>query len=139
MYSAESKLDIIVFPEMAFTGYNFTSTEDALPHAVAAGEGKEFEFASQIAASINSYAAFGYIEKSQEGGETVLYNSAAIIDRSGKMILNYRKSHLYFNDQLWAKEGKEFLHFDLITTEGKSIRCTLGICMDINPKNFVSQ
>ena len=60
------------------------------------------------------------------------------MDRSGKMIVNYRKSHLYFNDQLWAKEGKGFSHFDLITTEGKSIRCTVGICMDINPKDFAS-
>jgi predicted amidohydrolase len=67
-----------------------------------------------------------------------LHNSAAVLDRAGKMILNYRKSHLYYNDKLWAKEGKEFSHFDLVTIEGKLIRITVGICMDICPKDFAS-
>lgn len=64
MYSPASKLDIIVFPEMSFTGYNFTSPEEALPLAVAAGEGEEFQFASKVAVAVNSYVAFGYIERS---------------------------------------------------------------------------
>jgi predicted amidohydrolase len=54
-----------MFPEMSFTGYNFTNPEDALPLAVAVGEGEEFQFASKIAVRVNSYVAFGYIEKSQ--------------------------------------------------------------------------
>jgi protein N-terminal amidase len=103
MYSPASKLDIIVFPEMAFTGYNFAGPQEALPLAVAAGEGEEFQFASKIAVSLNSYVAFGYIERVSEKGEVLLYNAAAIIDRTGKLILNYRKSHLYYNDTLWAR------------------------------------
>ena len=61
-----------------------------------------------------------------------------MLDRSGKLVVNYRKSHLYYNDKLWAKEGREFTYFDLVTTENKSIRCSLAICMDINPKDFSS-
>ena len=33
-YSSRSALDIVLFPEMAFSGYNFKNHEDALPYAV---------------------------------------------------------------------------------------------------------
>lgn len=60
--------------------------------------------------------SFGYIEKAELNGKILLYNSAAVVDRSGKTILNYRKCHLYFNDKLWATEGEKFAHFELVTT-----------------------
>lgn len=41
----------------------------------------------------------------------------AIIDRTGKLHCNYRKSFLYFNDKLWAKEGSGF-----IVTEIKNLK-----------------
>jgi protein N-terminal amidase len=50
------------------------------------------------------YVAFGYIEAVEErANEFTLYNSAAVINREGQMIANYRKKHLYYNDKLWAK------------------------------------
>lgn len=61
-----------------------------------------------------------------------------MINRAGEMIANYRKKHLYYNDALWAKEGEEFISFDITTVENKTMTCALGICMDINPKNFAS-
>lgn len=39
LYSKNDELDIIVFPEMSFTGYNFKDQADALPFAVAQNEG----------------------------------------------------------------------------------------------------
>jgi predicted amidohydrolase len=33
-YTAKDELDIFVFPEMSFTGYNFENSEDAIKHAV---------------------------------------------------------------------------------------------------------
>jgi len=38
----EDNIDILVFPEMSFTGYNFKNYDDALPEAVAFGDGPEF-------------------------------------------------------------------------------------------------
>lgn len=35
----EDDIDIIVFPEMAFTGYNFKDKQDAMPLAVSFGQG----------------------------------------------------------------------------------------------------
>jgi protein N-terminal amidase len=82
--------------------------------------------------------AFGYIEQVGEGTSTKLYNSAAVLNRSGEIIVNYRKNHLYYNDRFWAEEGKGFVNFQLITVEGKYLECVVGICMDINPKDFTS-
>lgn len=33
-YSEKDKIDVVLFPEMAFTGYNFKDPSDALPMAV---------------------------------------------------------------------------------------------------------
>jgi protein N-terminal amidase len=134
MYSEKSKLDIVLFPEIAFPGYNFKNHEDALPHAVEVNQGLDFDFAREIATRLKAYVGFGYIEKAEEG----LYNSAAVVDREGNLVVNYRKTHLYYNDRLWSKEGSGFKHFDLTTTENRKVRCSLAICMDINPKDFTS-
>lgn len=41
-YTPESQLDIILFPEMSFVGYNFATAEEALPFAVRQDEGIDF-------------------------------------------------------------------------------------------------
>lgn len=61
MYTPANALDLIIFPEMSFTGYNFSSFQDALPFSVAQNEGIDFEFARNIAVKTRSYVAFGYI------------------------------------------------------------------------------
>ena len=61
-----------------------------------------------------------------------------MIYRKGEPILNYRKTHLYYNDELWCKEGQGFKDLEIINTKGEKFRAVLGICMDINPKNFTS-
>jgi predicted amidohydrolase len=62
----------------------------------------------------------------------------AIIDRAGKLHCNYRKTHLYFNDKLWAKEGSGFMVFEIKNLKGEMFKCVPAICMDINPKDFTS-
>lgn len=56
----------------------------------------------------------------------------------GVPFFNTRKTHLYFADELWAQEGSGFKTIEIINTKGQKINCTVGICMDINPKNFTS-
>lgn len=33
IYTSKDKIDLIMFPEMSFIGYNFSTHEDALPYA----------------------------------------------------------------------------------------------------------
>ena len=41
-YSKKDNFDIVLFPEMAFSGYNFASHADALPYSVKQNEGVDF-------------------------------------------------------------------------------------------------
>ena len=41
-YTPKSDLDIILFPEMSFVGYNFENQADALPLACGQAQGEEF-------------------------------------------------------------------------------------------------
>jgi protein N-terminal amidase len=45
-FKKEENFDIIMMPEMAFTGYNFKSKEEIKPFLEKSGEGKTFEFLS---------------------------------------------------------------------------------------------
>lgn len=76
--------------------------------AVTPGEGEQFEFIQKVAVKLNTYVVFGFIEKepihSKNGSvDWKLFNSAAVINRKGEIILVYRKTHLYYNDRLWAQ------------------------------------
>lgn len=68
----------------------------------------------------------------------MLYNSAAVVDRQGKPILNYRKTHLYYNDKLWCEAGDGFKSLEITNRKGETFRAVIGICMDINEKDFSS-
>ncbi len=67
---------------------------------------------------MKSYIGFGYIEKVKKEESILLYNSLAVIDRKGKLICNYRKTHLYYNDKMWAQEGPGFVTFELTNLKG---------------------
>jgi protein N-terminal amidase len=79
-----------------------------------------------------------------------------VVDKTGAVIHNYRKSFLYFTDETWAAEGSVELGFRKLAftpcdePESKSKSTTIptaspvqqevptsfGICMDINPYKF---
>lgn len=123
---------------MAFTGYNFRDAKDIKDMAVSFGEGEEFEFVRSLALRLKAYVLFGYVESIEQHGKILLYNSAAMSDREGNFIFNTRKTHLYYADELWAEEGNGFKSIVIKNLTGQSFNCAVGICMDINPKNFTS-
>jgi protein N-terminal amidase len=57
-----------------------------------------------------------------------------VVSPEGELVFNYRKTFLYDTDKNWAIEGNEFGSFEIL---GK--RIGLGICMDINNKDFKSE
>jgi predicted amidohydrolase len=59
------------------------------------------------------------------------------LDRKGGVIHNYRKILMYDTDKRYFTPGSERIVFDLITLKGKTARTSVGICMDINYKDFV--
>lgn len=138
-YNKNDKIDILLLPEMALTGYTFKDRNDIRDCSEESGKGKQFNFLSQLAQKLGCYVFAGYpeIHISKEDNVEHFYNSSYLIDRDGKLLITYRKKHLFETDKTWAEEGQAFMAVELKTREGSIIKAGLGICMDINPYEFI--
>ncbi|RDA93431.1 hypothetical protein CP533_2618 [Ophiocordyceps camponoti-saundersi (nom. inval.)] len=123
-------LDLLVLPELAFTGYNFKSLNDISPFLEPSGSGITSLWARTTALRYGCIVAAGYPEKVDlspkwpTGPE--YYNSAIVVNADGETIANYRKSFLYYTDETWALEGNDGFYDGFIP----------GLGMDINPYKF---
>ncbi|OIW29763.1 carbon-nitrogen hydrolase [Coniochaeta ligniaria NRRL 30616] len=126
-------LDLLVLPEMAFSGYNFKSLEQIMPFLEPSGSGISSLWARTTALKYDCTVAVGYPERvrKEPNGED-FYNSLIVVNGDGETVANYRKSSLYYTDETWAKEGGGFYQGE-IQDLGK---VAMGICMDINPYKF---
>lgn len=121
--AAEAKssgADLLILPEMYVSGYNI-GPEAALKHAQTLADLKP----AQDIAKVHGIAlVFGYPERV---GASVA-NSAILIDAEGKILLNYRKSHLYgdLDRAMFKTLGTEFP-----TAQLNGYKIGLLICYDI--------
>lgn len=80
--------DILVLPELFLTGYNIGTAVQDLAET---NGGPSSRAASMIAQSVGIAIVYGYPERAPEG----VYNAALTIDRTGRIVANYRKTHLW--------------------------------------------
>ncbi|KAH8845292.1 hypothetical protein MCOR01_002537 [Pyricularia oryzae] len=127
-------LDLLVLPELAFSGYNFKSLQDISPFLEPTGSGISALWARTTALKFNCNVALGYPEKVDVTPEwpasPEYYNSCLIVNGDGETIANYRKSFLYYIDEKWALEGRDGFYDDYIPGLGST---AMGICSDLNP------
>jgi predicted amidohydrolase len=121
--AAEAKAqgaDILLLPEMYLSGYNI-GPEAAQKHAIPQSG---LAPAQTIAQTHKIALVFGYPERV---GEHVA-NAACLIDAGGRILLNYRKSHLYgdLDRAMFKALGSDF---PIATLNGQKIG--LLICYDI--------
>ncbi|ORY71510.1 carbon-nitrogen hydrolase [Pseudomassariella vexata] len=130
-------LDLLVLPELAFSGYNFKSLSEISAFLEPTGAGITSLWARTTALKYNCVVAAGYPEKvdvSQKWPTSPeYYNSAILVNEDGETIGNYRKSHLYYTDETWALEGSDGFYSGHIPGVGN---VSMGICMDLNPYRF---
>ena len=96
--------DLIVLPELAFTGYSFMNMEEAIVVSEQ-WNGPTFRAMREFAMSSGSHVAWGYVESDPD--TELLYNSATIVAPNGNAIARTRKLNLWGNDFLWASPGSE--------------------------------
>ena len=120
--------DIVVFPEMATSGYIWENGNELLPFAEPA-QGPLFEILSPLALKYGGWIICGFPEI---GEGDALFNSALIISPDGKLCACYGKILLFDADTSWALAGHIRLVLD--TAIGRIIP---GICMDLNDNAFV--
>ncbi|KPM40870.1 hypothetical protein AK830_g5722 [Neonectria ditissima] len=130
-------LDLLVLPEMAFSGYNFKSLQDITPFLEPSGSGITSLWSRTIALKYNCNVVVGYPEKVDVSPKwptsPEYYNSAIVVNGDGETIANYRKNFLYYTDETWALEGNRGFYEGFIPGLGNT---SMGICMDINPRKF---
>jgi predicted amidohydrolase len=121
--AAKNGAKLIVFPELASTGFLYPSFADAKPN-MDTFPGKATDAFGRVAQQYNTYIAWGYIELDPNTG--VAYNSAAIVGPNG-FKGNYRKHQLAVgDDNLWRAPGN--LGFPVFDTPIG--RIALLICYD---------
>jgi len=98
--SSEQKVDVIVFPELATTGYEcgvrFTQLAQRVP-------GPSTNVMAQRANEQGVHIAFGMASK--ERVESILFNSAVLVGPEGDLVAQYRKVHLKGEEQMLFRPG----------------------------------
>lgn len=142
-------------------GYNFPSLEAIKPYLEPSGQGPSASWARKTAWRLGCKVCVGYpeieveVDASKQKMEKY-YNSLLVVDEQGNVLVNYRKTFLYYTDETWASEGQAELGFHQLTfptnnsstkaraegeaailpTTNNEIATSFGICMDINPYRF---
>ncbi len=113
--------DLVVLPELANSGYNFVSKEQAWETSEEIGAGPFFQYLVSLCEKYGFYLVAGINERQSDK----LYNSSVLISSEG-VIGKYRKMHLFWNEPDYFEPGDLGLPlFDIDS-------CKLGmlICFD---------
>lgn len=113
---------LIVFPEMAISGYVWDDREEIAPY-VETIPGPTTEALLPVTKSYGCYVVIGLPEVDTVTG--AYYNSAVLLGPDG-IVGTYQKTHLFAADPRWAREGND--GFPVFHTPIGNI--ALLICMD---------
>ena len=117
---SNTKVDLIVLPELFATGYTFISKEEAESMAEKT-EGETAKFLMRLAEKTGAVVIGGFIEK--DGNQ--IFNSSLIVSDS-EVLGTYRKLHLYYKEKLWFSPGNKPLKI----YEVKNTKVGIMICFD---------
>ncbi len=92
--------DLLVVPELALSGYQFLSKEEAWDLAEAVPTGPRFQQLAEAIVGRGLHVVVGLAERDGD----CLYNSAVLIGPNGHLV-TYRKTHLFFEETLWFAPG----------------------------------
>ncbi|KAJ4482422.1 hydrolase [Lentinula aciculospora] len=140
-------LDLVCFPEMIMSGYNFENAQAISPFLEHPKTGPTSQFCAELASRLECYVFAGYPERlnndeilkellsrkklaaESENPQPVGANSAVLYGPDGEWVGHYRKTNLFITDKSWAKPGTGFATFHLpfpLRT------LSFGVCNDLN-------
>ncbi len=121
-------IDLVVLPELALTGYLFSSRDQILP-LTEPSDGPTAQLLAPVARRLGAFVVCGFPERE---GQT-LYNSALVVGPDGAVDSVVRKTLLYSADVPWASPGDQ--PYRVIPTPAGTF--AVGICMDLNDDRFI--
>ncbi|MEW6365572.1 MAG: nitrilase-related carbon-nitrogen hydrolase [Acidobacteriota bacterium] len=140
--------DLLVFPELAVSGYEFVDRDELLSLAEPFGDGPTSVLARSLAILHNAALVIGYPESCGE----MLYNSCVIATPDGRLA-NYRKTHLFSRETVMFARGEApppvvqtpagrvgvMVCFDWVFPEASRILALAGAQIIAHPSNLVLQ
>lgn len=120
------EFDLLVLPELANSGYLFTSKNEIVELSEEIGNGKLCNALRKICSEKNSFIVSGICER--DGNN--FYNSSVLVCPD-EQIFTYRKIHLFDEEKLWFAPGNKKLKVYEIENEnfGK-VKIGMMICFD---------
>ncbi len=115
--------DIIVFPELATSGYDFLNRKECMGYSLDL-ESEFFSPYKELAATQRKLIVIGYPER--QGNK--VYNSAALIFPDNKFNATYRKTHLFYRERFVFDENDK--GFFVINYPDFNMKLGTMICYD---------
>ncbi len=135
--AADEHAQLIVFPELATSGYSFMDREEAALLAEPIHpDTLTFKSMRVLAESFQVTLVWGMIE--HDPGTDELYNSQVLVTPDGKW-MSYRKVNRWGNDFLWSRPGRgnpPVMTLSLESTTGDPVEKKVGllVCRDVRDK-----
>ncbi len=123
-YIEESDADILCFPELSLSGYNFENKEELMKSANSLNSPLFDNDIKYLAKEKNKIICLGFAEATDNGK---FYNSAALFFPNGEKHL-YRKTHLFYKEKNIFEEGNT--GFNVFYYEPWDINIGVMICYD---------
>ncbi len=118
---SRAEADLVVLPELPFTGYYFTDKEEALSLAEPLSNSPTLWELAEVCARKNLHVVTGFAERVEDR----VYNSALLIGPQG-LIHTYRKIHLFDREKLIFTPGDT----PLAVQEIEGVRIGMMVCFD---------
>ncbi len=120
-YLEKTEADLVVLPELPFTGYNFETREQLERAAEIPAKSTGLKKIIKLCADKEMGVITGFAEKE----DNKIYNSALFITGNG-IEARYRKIHLFFREKIFFTPG----NLPLQLYQFKGVRFGMMICFD---------
>lgn len=128
----EYQCDIILFPELYLHGYELHEHYESNVQSTALTQSSdEIRQIQQWAKQYTSAVCISYIELDSTTNN--IYNSTLLIDYTGTIVTNYRKTHLWYKQERYQFSAGSQLSpvYTLQLNNNRSVRTSICICYDI--------
>lgn len=122
----DKEFDLLVLPELASSGYVFTSMDEVKELSEETGKEKFSKFLIEVCAEKNAHIVSGICER--DGNK--FYNSSILVYPDGR-IFTYRKIHLFDEEKFWFSPGdKKAEVYEVSGKNYKNVKIGMMICFD---------
>ncbi len=121
--------EIIIFPELFLTGYQLSQGD--MKRLAEEKGGASFQELSAAAQEAGIAVVYGYPEVDESSGGKLYYNSAQLIDKDGRSLLNHRKVHIWLVDDDLNPEAVFTPGDQFSVVECCGLKVGLLVCYDV--------